>query len=252
MIAFKPTYPVTRKMNVIVGKCMKVTVGSPINKSERMIPGETLEQLALFFDFSFDDFIVVANETQQVLNKSSMIESDTVLKLCHKVTTTGVINTTVLVESGTQQLGDTNLSEYFKVENYYEVRDASGSSRYYGFSDTITCDINVTITDQCGSFAKQRCLDTGNVCKWNNNGFCSRDIANAPIQVIIIAFDDTVDVSVDDIKQTITDIVGLPDESLLIEVVQQEDGSFVVSVVQTNEEKTDVGGVLSDCMNHKS
>ena len=247
-IAFKLTQVVSRNMNVIVEKCMKVTVGAPVNKNERMIAGETLAQLALFFDFSFDNFIVVANKRQQVLNKSSMIESDTLLKLCHKVTTTGVINTTVLVESGTQQLGGTVLSVFFKVENYYEVRDASGSSRYYGSSDTISHDINVTITDKCGSFEKQRCLDTGNVCKWNNNGFCSRDVANAPIQVIVISFDDIVDVSADDIKQSITDIVGLPDESLLIEVVEQEDGSFVVSVVQTNEVRTDVGGMLTECM----
>ena len=44
-IALKPTQIVSRNMNVIVGKCMKVTVGSPINESEKMIAGETLEHL---------------------------------------------------------------------------------------------------------------------------------------------------------------------------------------------------------------
>ena len=59
-IAIKPTHLVTRNMNVVVGKCMSVTVGAPINKSETMIAGETLDHLAFFFHFSLDDFIVVA------------------------------------------------------------------------------------------------------------------------------------------------------------------------------------------------
>ena len=92
----------------------------------------------------------------------------------------------MLVESGTQQLGDTILSEFFKVENYYEVRDASGSSRVYGFSDTISCDINMTITDQCSTFTKKRCLDTGGVCGWNKNGLCERGFVSEKSKVGVI------------------------------------------------------------------
>ena len=236
-IPLKPTFLVSRNMNVAVGRCMNVSVGAPINKSERMVAGEKLEQLARFFSFSLDKCIVVANESKLVLNESSVIEGDTVLKLCHNVsvqnaskvdvfhvehqqplqsnidlvhwakgyhlvqfsqnsttelffthnviddlelvlcslvTATGEVNTTVLVECG-KQLGDTVLGDFFKLEKYFEVRDASNFSRYYAFYETLYCDINVTIIDQCSSLAKERCLNTGGVCKWNNNDGCSRN-----------------------------------------------------------------------------
>ena len=75
-IAFKPTHPVARNMNVVVGKCMSVTVGAPIHKSETMIAGEKLGHLAIFFGFSLSNFIVVVKGSDQVLNQSSVIERD--------------------------------------------------------------------------------------------------------------------------------------------------------------------------------
>ena len=237
-IPFKSTDLVSRNMTVVVGRCMSVSVGAPINNAERMVVGEILEHLAWFFNFSLDEFIVVTDETGQVLNKTSLIEGDTALKLCHNVSVhnmlgtytflvehqqplhsntdlvqcanryhlaqsnqmnknevmlahkveshldlvlcsivivTGVINTTMLVESGKQQLGDTILADFFNPINYYEVSDAKDFSRYYSFHDTINCDITVTITDKCGSFSKQRCINTDGMCIWNKNGVCSRD-----------------------------------------------------------------------------
>ena len=115
-IAFKPTQLVTRNMNVVVGKCMNVTVGAPINKSETMIAGETLDHLAFFFRFSLDDFIVVAKGSQQVLNQSSVIETDTVLKLCHNVNVSGFFNYSFIAESGTRLDEVGNMSDYFNDE----------------------------------------------------------------------------------------------------------------------------------------
>ena len=121
-IAFKPTHVVTRNMKVVVGKCMDVTVGAPINKSETMIAGETLDHLAFFFGFSLDDFIVVAKGSQQVLNQSSMIETDTVLKLCHNVTIKTGNNSTdsFLEEHGTLLFNSEKvkrfMSEYFIID----------------------------------------------------------------------------------------------------------------------------------------
>ena len=226
---------------MVVGKCINVTVGAPINKSETIIAGETLDHLASFFGFSLDDFIVVAKGSDKILFDSSVIETDTVLKLCHRVlllsnsgsrgflvehqhslqsntdlvkraqgyhlvvgipfnktelllthivehnlyivlcslvTATGVINTTVLVESETQHLGKTVLKDYFDPRQFYTVRDASNASRFYSFNDTITRDITVVITDQCGSLNKPGCQNTSGVCKWNKNGVCARAADN--------------------------------------------------------------------------
>ena len=98
------------------------------------------------------------NKTELLL--AHIVEHDLDLVLCSLVTTTGVINTTVLVESGTQQLGDTTLKDYFNPRNFYEVKDANDTSYGYGFDDTIPHDITVVITDLCGSFVEQKCLET--------------------------------------------------------------------------------------------
>ena len=115
-IALEPTHLVMGDMNVVVGKCMNVTVGAPINKSETMIAGETLDHLAFFFRFSLDDFIVVAKGSQQVLNQSSVIETDTVLKLCHNVNVSGFFNYSFIAESGTRLDEVGNMSDYFNDE----------------------------------------------------------------------------------------------------------------------------------------
>ena len=108
------------------------------------------------------------------------------LLLCSLVTTTGVINTTVLVESGTQQLGDTILSDYFNPRMFYEVKDANGSSHIYDMNDTVSYDINVIIIDQCSSLNKWRCRNTGDVCTWNKNRVCARGVMAQDISDLII------------------------------------------------------------------
>ena len=112
MIAFKPTHFVTGNMNVVVGKCMDVTVGAPIHKSETMIAGETLDHLASFFNFSLDDFIVVANGSQQVLNQSSVIETSVSLRLYHNLTVSGVVSLSDHFEHGTPLAQIGNLSQF--------------------------------------------------------------------------------------------------------------------------------------------
>ena len=124
------------------------------------------------------------NKTELFL--THIMEHDLDLVLCSLVTTTGVINTTVLVVSGTQQLGDTTLKDYFNPRNFYEVKDANDTSYGYDPRDTIGHDITVVITDLCGSFVEQKCLETGGVCKWNKNGACARDFVDEKSDVGVI------------------------------------------------------------------
>lgn len=102
MIQYDPTYLVSRNMNLIVGKWISVTVCAPINKSMRLLSGKTLDQLAQLFNFSLDGFVVIERNADRVLNKSTVIEADTTLKLCHFVNISGVLISTIIVEHGTQ------------------------------------------------------------------------------------------------------------------------------------------------------
>ena len=87
------------------------------------------------------------------------------LVVCSLLTITGPMNATVLVECGTM-LGDTVLNEYFFIKKYFEVRDTNGKFLFfYRFDDTVTCDINVTITDQCNTYSEERCMGTEGICK---------------------------------------------------------------------------------------
>ena len=121
-VAYWSGHLVSRDMNVVVGKCVNVTVSSPINKGETMIAGETLDHLAWLLNFSYDGFIIVAKGSEQVLNQSSMIERDTVLKLCHNVTIKTSDNSTdsFLEEHGTLLFNSEKvkriMSKYFIID----------------------------------------------------------------------------------------------------------------------------------------
>ena len=217
-IAIKPTHLVTRNMNVVVGKCMSVTVSAPVNKSETMIAGETLDHLAFFFHFSLDDFIVVAEESHQVLNQSSVTERNTVLKLCHNVNVSGLLNDSLIIEHGTLFYQIDKLSNYFGP--FHVIYNQLNTSIVVNGDTQILHDVSVFVS-------------------------------NASKQVIVISFDEGMNVTSDDIKDFVTDMITLPDfEHLWIEVNPQDDGSFVISVIQTNTDGVDVGDVLTDCMNY--
>ena len=111
------------------------------------------------------------NKTEFSLSHS--VTQNLELVVCSLLTITGPMNATVLVECGTK-LGDTILNEFFFVKKYFEVRDTNDKFHFYRFDDSVTCDINVTITDQCNTFTEERCMGTEGICKWSN-GRCARE-----------------------------------------------------------------------------
>ena len=266
MIAFKPTQHVTRNMNVVVGRCMKVTVGAPVNRSERMIVGETLDHLTFFFHFSLDDFIVVASESEQVLNQSSVIETDTVLQLCHNVsmlnasesrgflvehqhplqtntdlvywangyhlalsnqnnktelllthivehdldlvlcslvTTTGVINTTFLVESGKALESISELSGFWNSS--FILFNTTNSSQVYTKETLVTNDIVVTIIKSTR---------------------------------VVIEITPTDKVNESEVIKTISDIVGGDPSIVGVDVVRNGEGQVTEIIIIVKDENT--------------
>ena len=53
-------------MCILVGTWVNVYVGTPINKNEIMVTGETISMLASQFGFLLDDYVVVDNVTNTI------------------------------------------------------------------------------------------------------------------------------------------------------------------------------------------
>ena len=68
--------------------------------------------------------------------------------------------------------GHKGLAEYFDETMFFNVTDAKNGTAYSG-STRVYENMDVVINDLCGTFNKDECSATENVCKWNN-GECKR------------------------------------------------------------------------------
>ena len=142
------------------------------------------------------------------------------LVLCSLVTTTGVINTTVLVESGTKLGAISDLTCFFSSS--FIIYDNKDKNTVLTSETPMFSDITVVIT-------------------------------NVTRQEIVIKFDENENIAVEEVESAIKDLVELPDdEHVWIEVISQGDGSFVISIKQTGGEQTDVADSLKYCSLSKS
>ena len=211
---YNSTHLVSRNMSVMIVERVNVFAGAPINKNELLIPGEKLDQVANAFGFSLDDFIVMNGN--EVLNAPSMIETDVMLRLCHNVNVSGVFSASLIIEHGTKLSHITEVSKV--LTSSHIIYNQTNKSQLLGINTQVLHDMNIVIV-------------------------------NGSKQEIVIILGDATNATAEDIKNAITDMVSTPDdEGLWIEVVEQDDGSFLVSVVQTNEQGTDVGGMLTECI----
>ena len=213
MIAFKPTHLVTGNMKVVVGKCMDVTVGAPINKSETMIAGETLDHLAFFFHFSLDDFIVVAKGPQQILNESSLIETDTVLKLCHNVSVSGILNQTWIVEHGTRLGEISELSGFWN--NSFTLFNTTSTNQVYTKETLVTSDTVMTIIKSTR---------------------------------VVIDITPTDEVNTSEVIKSISEIVGGDPTIVTVDVVWNEEGQVtgIIIIVEDESTATTIVGIIND------
>ena len=213
-VVYNSTHLVSRNMNVVVQKWVNVQVGAPINNNTRFLGSYTLENVAHLLKFSLDDFIVMDN-SGNVLNKSSMIETNTLLKLCHNVTVSGVLNKSFIAEHGTN-LGDINeITFYFSPS--FVIYHSNDTHSVLTRDTQVLSDIVANITD----------------------------VSN---QEIVIKFDDNENITKEDVENAIKDLVELPsDEHVWIEVISQGDNSFIISVKQTGTEDVGISDLLKKC-----
>ena len=219
-VIFKPTHLVSRNMNIVVGKCVNVSVGVPINKSETMVIGERIEQLAWFLYFSLDEFVVVDSESGNVLGGSSMIEKATLLKLYHNVIVSGALSKTLIAEHGT------------KLGKFSDLTDCFNSSfivYHENDKNSVITNETVVLSDIIAVVTK----------------FSQKEI--------IIKFDENENITEEEIKNAIKDLVDVPnDEVVWIEVISEGDNSFIISVKQTGTEEIGVDDSLKKCSLSKS
>ena len=274
----KPTHLVMRNMNVVVGKCMNVTVGAPVNKSDTMIAGETLDHLAFFFVFSLDDFIVVAKGSEQVLNQSTMIETETTLKLCHNVSVVNASETRgFLVEHQQPLQTNTDLVEW--VNGYHLAQSNQNNKTELFLSHTVEHDLDLvlcSLVTTTGFINTTALVESGTklgeineLNQFFNSSFIIHDnkdknivftsetsvlsditvvIINVTKQDIVIKFDENENITVEEVENAIRDLVELPDdEHVWIEVISQGEGSFIISIKHTGEGQAGFVDSLKDC-----
>ena len=114
-LVYDSAHIVSRNMSLVLGNCSSVSIGSPVNKNRILFDGDELEQLTRMFNFSFDDFISVDKVSGNFVNKSTVIENDMAIALCHNVT----------VESS-----ENNISESFRAEDSTSLNDNENVIKY--------------------------------------------------------------------------------------------------------------------------
>ena len=213
---YEPTDKVFETMNVLVGRWVNVSVGAPAHKTEKMVPGETLEQLGQQCGFVPDDFIVVDSNTGDVLSESWVVETNISLRLCHNLSVSGMTNFSAFIDHGTTLGQIANLSKFFSLS--FIIFNTSDPETVFHDNTPVHSDIDATIS-------------------------------RVTRQEVIVVIDAIGNVTVDEIKDAILDLIVVPDgEHLWIDVVPEGDDSFHISVIQTDGVTDSVSDILSDCL----
>lgn len=212
-IVYSISDTVSGNMSIMIGKLVNVSISAPINEEKKFVSGETLEQVADVFGFSPDDYIVKNGEN--VLGYSSVIDSNMELTLYHNVILTGYVHTSYIMKHGTTFGQNNYLSD--KLSLPFIVYNSTDPSQVFNSNTMVTRDIHAT------------------VIKVDKQDF-------------LIWFDEGTTVTVDKIKEAVGDLIVTTNEDhLWVEVVSQDDGSFIVSVIHTEDSGKDIASALLGC-----
>ena len=218
-IVYNSSFIVTESVEMRLGLFVGVTVGSPINEAKRMVVGDTLQHASCLFGFLFDDFIVVDSVSSGILNQSFVIETDMALRLCHNVSVSGLMNESWVIEHGTKLSQIGQLSGFFVPQ--FIIYDLKNKSVVHTNDSLVMNDMRVVIS-------------------------------NKTKQEISIRFDDLTKPTADDIKKALDEVLSFgDDEHVWIEIIAQDDGSFVISVIQSGGKTNDVADALLGCSKSK-
>ena len=205
---------VSSNMSVIIGRWVQVIVGKPISKTLKVFADKTVEYLEHFFEKSLDGFVIINNENE-VLNKSSVFETSTVLTLCHNVEVTGYVNQSVFLEHGKDICNNTLFSKF--CDPPFIIYESKNKSAVFKRGDAILHDTHLII---------------GKVSKLG----------------VILEFEQKDNITEKNVEDALKDMANLQDnDALWIDVTQQEDGSFIVSVTVLEEKADSFLDQLQNC-----
>ena len=212
-IVYNASSTVSGNISIIVGRWVNVSVSAPINKEKMVVSGEPFEQVARYFNISLVEYIV--KNMENVLDSSSVIDSNMELTLNHNVAFTGDVNGSRIVKHGTTFGQIKELSG--KLSLPFVVFDSVNKSRVFDADTPVTRHTQVS------------------VIKVSKDDY-------------IIWFDDNADATPDKIKQAIGDLIDISDEEQVwIEVVSQDDNSFIISVIYQEGKSKDIENALREC-----
>ena len=215
-VIYKPSHKVFSDMTLIIGRWVRVSVGAPIHKTEKMVVGEGLERLAQILNIDLDDYILI-NNTGGVLNESWTVETTISLRFCHNLTVSGAVNLSGHFEHGTSLAQISDLSELLNNSSFIIFNTSNPKTVFH---NNISLDEDMDIT----------------ILKVNK-------------QEIILGFDGQNNTQMDDIKNAIMDIIVIPDdEHLWLDVDAEGDGSFRITVIQTEGVTDSVSDLLNECI----
>ena len=203
---------VSQNMNVIVGKWVNVSIGSPINRTQKMVVGETLEQVSELFSFSLEDYTVLNQNTMAIINKNWAVETDTTLALCHTVIVSGQLNDSWYIEHGTI-LGNVKMLKSF------------WSNEYTFFDNLITKNVIMNTTP------------------------VTRNITLVIVKStrVVIEITPVNEVNTADIIRTVSEIVGNGETIISVDIVQDGNGEITgITIVVKGEQ---AGNTLVDAIN---
>ena len=211
-VVYKPTFVVNRDMRLFVVKKHRVTFGKPISNSYYVHPGGTLDDIQNEHGVKLDDFIVKISGSGTVLTKTSTIDADIELILCHSVTVSGVFNGSFLVEHDTQLKDVSNITHFFN-KNYIMTSEQSVLNE----TSRVEKDISIIIK------------------------------AVKTIQVVI-SFDDSDDVTDESVKDAIDGVAGsVVSNPSFVEVVSEGENSFIISITATDDDMNNLVNALKNC-----
>ena len=202
-VVFNSASVVSKSMRIMVVKKLRVVLGKPYTQVVYVYPGDTLGEIEKEHGLQLDGFVFIAKDTQTILTKLSVIETDIYLKLCHDVTLSGVFTGSFFVEHG-NTLGDIKELQPF-WNNDFTLLDATNKSKVYTNMTTVLDNMTIVI------------------------------IKNTRVIVEIDLVDD---VNTTDIINSITDIISVDPSQIIVDVVRNDDGRVTGITITVIDEET--------------
>lgn len=162
--AMNQQYGLVWDKNLDLSRGVHIKVYHPVNQEYVVVYGTKVEQFRQLFDKKdvYWNYWLVNKSSQQVIDNSAKIQSDTNVSLSHKVTFTGEINMIVYVENGASL---SNSIPYFPDEFLQEPYELYLNNKLFQ-NKSIIQDFNLTIKVACGHMTKETCRDFSKTCMW--------------------------------------------------------------------------------------